>query len=180
MHGTIKRLKIEDETESETGLKIEGGCRESRLKRENESADFTRYRKVLGGSRPLIESPGHLDAASDREDAVSIIASARLFLWDYDDISSSGRDALPCRPDRAALHFPIAHGIARRWFRSHGHGLQDHPRRISRYGAKKVTLTAAENQRTIREIPRPTMALDFLVAVQPINRPTRTLPVRFS
>jgi hypothetical protein len=58
--------------------------------------------------------------------------------------------------------------------------LQDHPRRISRYGAKKVTLTAAENQRTIREIPRPTMALDFLVAVQPINRPTRTLPVRFS
>lgn len=54
---------------------------------------FTRFRQALGESRPLIESPGHLVAASDHDDAVSIIATALMFFWDCYGISASGRDA---------------------------------------------------------------------------------------
>jgi hypothetical protein len=54
---------------------------------------FTRFREALGEGRPLIETPGHLVAASDSDDAVSIIATSLLFIWDCYGISSSGRDA---------------------------------------------------------------------------------------
>jgi hypothetical protein len=54
---------------------------------------FTRFREVLGERRTLIESPGHLVADSDADDAVSIIATSLLFIWDCYGISSSGRDA---------------------------------------------------------------------------------------
>jgi hypothetical protein len=54
---------------------------------------FTRFRQALGESRPLIESPGHLVAATDSDDAISIIATSLLFIWDCYGISSSGRDA---------------------------------------------------------------------------------------
>jgi hypothetical protein len=54
---------------------------------------FTRFREALGESRPLIESPAHLVTASDSDDAVSLIATSLLFIWDCYGISSSGRDA---------------------------------------------------------------------------------------
>jgi len=54
---------------------------------------FTRFRQALGESRPLIEAPGHLVASSDSDDAVSIIATSLLFIWDCYGISSSGQDA---------------------------------------------------------------------------------------
>ena len=54
---------------------------------------FTRFRQALGESRPLIESPAHLVSASDSDDAVSIIATSLLFIWDCYGISSSGRNA---------------------------------------------------------------------------------------
>ncbi len=54
---------------------------------------FTRFREALGERRGLIESPGHLVAASEADDAVSIIATSLLFIWDCYGISSSGRDA---------------------------------------------------------------------------------------
>ena len=40
-----------------------------------------------------MDSPGHLVAASDADDAVSIIATSLLFIWDCYGIASSGRDA---------------------------------------------------------------------------------------
>src|SRR5215472_4657151 len=43
---------------------------------------FTRFREALGEKRPLIEAPGHLVTASDADDAVSIIATSLLFVWD--------------------------------------------------------------------------------------------------
>lgn len=54
---------------------------------------FTRFRQALGENRPLIESPAHLVAAADSDDAVSIVATSLLFIWDCYGISSSGRDA---------------------------------------------------------------------------------------
>jgi hypothetical protein len=54
---------------------------------------FTRFREALGEHRPLIEAPGHLVTAADMDDAVSIVATSLLFLWDCDGISSSGREA---------------------------------------------------------------------------------------
>jgi hypothetical protein len=54
---------------------------------------FTRFRQALGESRPLIEAPGHVISASDADDAVSLIATSLLFLWDCYGISASGRDA---------------------------------------------------------------------------------------
>jgi hypothetical protein len=54
---------------------------------------FTRLRQALGESRPLIASPAHLVAVTDGDDAVSIIATSLLFIWDCYGISSSGRDA---------------------------------------------------------------------------------------
>jgi hypothetical protein len=54
---------------------------------------FMRFRQALGENRPLIEAPGHLVTAADSEDAVSIVATSLLFIWDCYGISSSGRDA---------------------------------------------------------------------------------------
>ena len=54
---------------------------------------FTRFREALGECRPLIEAPGHLVMPSDADDAVSIVSTALLFIWDCYGISSSGRDA---------------------------------------------------------------------------------------
>jgi hypothetical protein len=54
---------------------------------------FTRFREALGEHRPLIEAPGHLVTAADGDDALSIVATSLLFLWDCYGISSSGRDA---------------------------------------------------------------------------------------
>ena len=54
---------------------------------------FTRFRQALGEYRPLIEAPGHVVTATDADDAVSIIATSLLFVWDCYGISSTGRDA---------------------------------------------------------------------------------------
>jgi hypothetical protein len=54
---------------------------------------FTRFRQALGERRPLIEAPGHIVTVSDAEDAISIVATSLLFIWDCYGISTSGRDA---------------------------------------------------------------------------------------
>jgi hypothetical protein len=54
---------------------------------------FMRFRQALGERRELIEAPGHLVSASDSDDAISIVATSLLFIWDCYGISSSGRDA---------------------------------------------------------------------------------------
>jgi len=54
---------------------------------------FTRFREALSERRPLIEAAGHLVTPAETDDAVSIIATALLFIWDCYGISSSGRDA---------------------------------------------------------------------------------------
>ena len=54
---------------------------------------FTRFREAFGEHRPLIEAPGHLVTPSETDDAVSIISTALLFMWDCYGISSSGRNA---------------------------------------------------------------------------------------
>jgi hypothetical protein len=54
---------------------------------------FTRFHESLGERRPLVEAPGHLVTRSETDDAVSIISTALLFIWDCYGISSSGRDA---------------------------------------------------------------------------------------
>lgn len=54
---------------------------------------FTRFREALGESRPLVEAPGHIVGPSEGDDAVSIIATSLLFIWDCYGISSTGREA---------------------------------------------------------------------------------------
>ncbi|MBV9656660.1 MAG: hypothetical protein JO295_00995 [Verrucomicrobia bacterium] len=54
---------------------------------------FTRFREALGEHRSLIETPGHVVTAAETDDAVSIIATSLLFMWDCYGISSSGCDA---------------------------------------------------------------------------------------
>ncbi|MEA2559248.1 MAG: hypothetical protein QOH06_752 [Acidobacteriota bacterium] len=54
---------------------------------------FTRFREALGESRPVIEAPGHLVTPADTDDAISIVATSLLFIWDCYGISSTGRDA---------------------------------------------------------------------------------------
>src|SRR6266446_5347910 len=41
----------------------------------------------------LVDAPGHLVTRSETDDAVSIISTALLFIWDCYGISASGRDA---------------------------------------------------------------------------------------
>ncbi len=53
---------------------------------------LTRFREALGEHRSLIEAPGHIITASDKDDAISIVITALLFIWDCYGISSSGRD----------------------------------------------------------------------------------------
>ena len=64
---------------------------------------FTRFRQAVGESRPLIESPGHIVTATDSDDAVSIVATSLLFIWDCSGISSSGRDAFYISHDEFCL-----------------------------------------------------------------------------
>lgn len=54
---------------------------------------FTRFREALGERRPLIEAPGHVVTPADTDDAISIVATSLLFIWDCYGISSTGRDA---------------------------------------------------------------------------------------
>ncbi len=54
---------------------------------------FTRFREALGEHRPLIEAPGHLVTSSEMDDAISIISTSLLFIWDCFGISASGKDA---------------------------------------------------------------------------------------
>jgi hypothetical protein len=54
---------------------------------------LTRFRQALGVTRSLIEAPGHLVTVAGSDDAVSVIATSLLFIWDCYGISSSGRDA---------------------------------------------------------------------------------------
>ena len=54
---------------------------------------FTRFRESLGELRPLIEAPGHLVEATEEDDAISVIATSLLFLWDCYGISASGQNA---------------------------------------------------------------------------------------
>src|ERR1700722_1235310 len=53
----------------------------------------TRFRQALGERRELVEAPAHLVAASDQDDAVSIIAMSLLFICDCYGISASGANA---------------------------------------------------------------------------------------
>jgi len=64
---------------------------------------FTRFRQAFGESRPLSESPGHLVSTSDSDDAVSIIATSLLFVWDCYGIDSSGRDIFHISHDEFCL-----------------------------------------------------------------------------
>ena len=54
---------------------------------------FTRFREALGEHRPLIEAPAHVVTPADADDAISIVATSLLFIWDCYGISSTGRDA---------------------------------------------------------------------------------------
>jgi hypothetical protein len=54
---------------------------------------FMRFREALGEHRPLIEAPGHVVTSTDTDDAISIVATSLLFIWDCYGISSTGRDA---------------------------------------------------------------------------------------
>lgn len=51
---------------------------------------FARFRQAIGETRLLIEAPGHLVAPEDREDGLSIVAMALLFVWDCHVFSASG------------------------------------------------------------------------------------------
>jgi hypothetical protein len=54
---------------------------------------FTRFREALGEDRPLIEAPACIATPADSEDAVSVVVTSLLFIWDCYGISSTGRDA---------------------------------------------------------------------------------------
>jgi len=54
---------------------------------------FSRFRQAFGEMRPLIEAPGHLLVPDEADDAVSIIATSLLFIWDCHILTASGRDA---------------------------------------------------------------------------------------
>ncbi|EDY22307.1 hypothetical protein CfE428DRAFT_0432 [Chthoniobacter flavus Ellin428] len=54
---------------------------------------FTRFRESLGERRPLTEAPAHIITGTDRDDAISIVATSLLFIWDCYGISATGRDA---------------------------------------------------------------------------------------
>ena len=77
---------------------------------------FTRFREALGERRPLIEAPGHLAFGSDKDDAISIIATSLLFIWDCYGISSTGRDAFYISHDEhchfASRDAEVAEGVA--------------------------------------------------------------------
>jgi len=60
---------------------------------------FSRFRQALGEERNLIESPGHLVIDTDKDDAISIIATSLLFFWDCHGLAGTGRDAFEISHD---------------------------------------------------------------------------------
>jgi len=60
---------------------------------------LTRFRKGLAEDRPLIEAPGHLLAADDADDAISMVVMALLFSWNCHLLAASGRDAVTVSHD---------------------------------------------------------------------------------
>ena len=55
---------------------------------------FNRFRQAFGEHRPLIEAPGHVIPASERDDAVSILVLSVLYLWNCHVLSAKGDQAL--------------------------------------------------------------------------------------
>jgi hypothetical protein len=55
---------------------------------------FDRFRQAFGERRPLIEAPGHVIRASERDDAVSILVLSVLYLWNCHVLSAAGDQAL--------------------------------------------------------------------------------------
>ncbi len=60
---------------------------------------FTRFREAFGERRPLIEAPGHLVAREHFDDAVSVLATSLLFLWDCHVFADSDRRVYFCSHD---------------------------------------------------------------------------------
>jgi hypothetical protein len=55
---------------------------------------FDRFRQAFGERRPLIETPGHVVPAAERDDAISILALSVLYLWNCHVLSAEGDQAL--------------------------------------------------------------------------------------
>jgi hypothetical protein len=55
---------------------------------------FDRFRQALGERRPLIEAPGHVIPAAERDDAISILVISVLYLWNCHVLSARGDQAL--------------------------------------------------------------------------------------
>jgi hypothetical protein len=55
---------------------------------------FDRFRQAFGERRPLIEAPGHVIPAAEREDAVSILVLSVLYLWNCHVLSANGDQAV--------------------------------------------------------------------------------------
>lgn len=55
---------------------------------------FERFRAAFGEHRPLMEAPGQVLAPTERDDAVSILAIAVLFLWNCHVLSARGDQAV--------------------------------------------------------------------------------------
>ena len=60
---------------------------------------FMRFREALGENRPLIDAPGHLLSKNEFDDAVSVLATSLLFLWDCHVFSDRGGRAFFCSHD---------------------------------------------------------------------------------
>ena len=60
---------------------------------------FTRFREALGERRRMDEAPGHLVDRTDRDDAVSVLASALLFIWDCHVLRADGGPVFHCSHD---------------------------------------------------------------------------------
>ena len=55
---------------------------------------FDRFRQAFGERRALIDAPGHVIPASDREDAVPVLVLSMLYLWNCHVLSAEGDRAL--------------------------------------------------------------------------------------
>ena len=64
---------------------------------------LSRFREAFGERRSLIDAPGQLVPISHREDGISIVALAVLFVWDCYGISASGEDAFFVSHDEYCL-----------------------------------------------------------------------------
>jgi len=66
---------------------------------------FTRFREAFGEMRPLIEAPGHLIQRGELDDAVSVLATALLFIWDCHVFSAVRRPVFFCSHDEWSAFF---------------------------------------------------------------------------